>query len=231
MGITNLPKPGIGFKATLGPGSFKRKLSNATRYGGLKNLRDNQKAIVDTVKKYQGVIRTKGGLSGLQKRDAWLKIKASDKTITKGDRIEIKQVLKALGRGATDAKKSAVSGGKSFKIGGVEKYLTEKQVKSNLKVNRQRDEPELGLDRKRYKASFSDNVVSTKSIGVAAAAAETQKDIGAGRIGINTGSVGFIGGQSGQGKKYKAVNFNANNKLPDNSLPKMPPGGIRPIGL
>lgn len=222
MGISNLPKPGIGFKATLGPGSFQRKLSNATRYGGLKNLRDNQKAIVDVVKKYQGVIRIKGGLSRLHQLRAWRETKAKDKTITKEDRREIKEVFKHLGRGTTNAKKPAIDGEKSFKVGGVEKYLTAEQVKRNLIGNKQRDE--LTTDVKRYK-TFAGNVVSTKFSGTS----DINKEIGAGRIGINIGPVGFIGGQSSQSKKEKAVNFNANNKLPDSSALKSAPGGVKPI--
>ena len=226
MGITNLPKPGIGFKATLGPGSFQRKLSNATRYGGLKNLRDNQKAIVDVVKKYQGVIRIKGGLSRLQQLSAKRETMAKDKTITKEDKREIKELFKHLGRGGADVKKSAVGGGKSFKVGGVEKYLTEKQVKRNLKV-KQRDES--GLTGKRYK-TFAGNTVLTKSIGISDANKETG-EIGAGRIGINNGPIGFIGGQPDKSKKGQAVNFNASGRLPNNSLTKIPLGGNRPIGL
>lgn len=221
MGISNLPKPGIKFRATTGAGNFQRKLSNATRYGGLKNLRDNQKAIVDVVKKYQGVIRIKGGLSRLQKRDAWLKIKKSTPKLTYADKYEVKGILKHLGRGNTDAKKPAV-GGKSFKVGGVEKYLTAEQVKRNLTGNKQRDELTTGV--KRYK-TFAGNVVSTKSSGTS----DINKEIGAGRIGINIGPVGFIGGQSSQSKKDQAVNFNANNKLPDSSVLKSAPGGVKPI--
>lgn len=218
MSINNLPKPGIGFKATLGPGSFKRKLSGATRFGDLKNLRDNQKAIIDQVKKYQGVIRTKGGLSRLQQRNARLKIKASDKTITKEDQREIREVLKALGRGNSAGAEKLSANKKLVKASDGKSFLTEKQIKRNLKVNMQRDESGLGLDSQRYKASFSGNVVSTKSVAVAETVAKAQKEIGAGRIGINTGPVGL------------ATNYK-NSKLPDNSLPKIPPAGVRPLGL
>lgn len=216
MGIKNLPKPGINFKATLGPGSFQKKLNSATRYGELKNLRDNQKAIVDTVKKYQGTIRIKGGLSRLQQRDAWLKIKKSTPKITYADKYEIKEVLKYLGRGAATGVKKPVAGGKLIKASDDKSYLTEKQVKRNLTVNKQRDELTTGV--KRYKASLAGNVVSTKSIG----AFNADREIGAGRIGINTGSVGFA-------VNYKNSLPAQEGKLPDNSAPKSESGGLKPI--
>lgn len=198
MSITNLPKPGINFKATLGPGSFQRKLSNATRYGDLKNLRDNQKAIVDMAKKYQRVIRIKGGLSRLQKRDAWLKLKKST-PLTYADKYEAKRVIEHLGRGTAARAKGPVADGKSIKASDGKSYLTEEQVKRNLKFSMQRDEP---IIRREYKTNFAGNVVSTKSIGVA----EVKKEKGTmGRIGVNIGPVGFAGGQSD--KATSGVNF------------------------
>jgi hypothetical protein len=207
MGINDLPKPGINFKATLGPGSFQRKLSSASRYGDLKNLRDNQKAIVGAVKKYQGVIRTRGGLSQLQKRDAWLKIKASDKTITEGDRREIKKVLSHLGRAAATGQDKTAGGKKAVKAGDGRSYLTKNQVAKNLKFNIQRDES--GLIKREYKTSFAGGRISTKSIGVKSTMEE---------IGVKRGATGF------------ARNYH-NTKLPGNPAPKPPSTGIRPIGL
>jgi len=138
MGIKDLPRPGINFRATAGAGNFQRKLSGATRYGDLKNLRDNQKAVVDVVKKHQGVIRIKG-LSRLQQLSAWHEIQAKDKTITKEDKREIKEVLKHLGRGAaTGGGKKAVKPG-VIKASDGKSYLTEEQVKRNLARNVERD--------------------------------------------------------------------------------------------
>ncbi len=192
MGVNDLPKPGINFKATSGPGSFQRKLSSASRYGDLKNLGDNQKAIVDAVKKYQGAIRTTGGLSQLQKRDAWLKIKASDKTITEGDRREIKKVLDHLGRGAAAAQDKTAAGRKAVKAGDGRSYLTGNQVARNLKIRKQKDE----LTREESETQFAGGRISTKSIG----AKSTMENIG-----IKRGAVGFAGGQPGQASP--GINF------------------------
>src|SRR3989338_454924 len=115
MVINNLPKPGKDFKATLGPGSFQRKLSSYVRYGDANNLRDNQKELVDMAKKYQGVIRKMGGLSRLQRRDAWLGIvkasKPSGMPVPGQKKREKKKVLESLGRGApAQEKKSRLEG-------------------------------------------------------------------------------------------------------------------------
>ncbi|MBI2459326.1 MAG: hypothetical protein HYV53_02105 [Parcubacteria group bacterium] len=190
MGITNLPKPGINFKATLGPGSFQRKLSSATRYGGLKNLRDNQKAIVDVVKKYQGVIRIKGGLSRLQKRDAWLKLKKST-PLTYVDKYEAKRIIEHLGRGTAARAKGAVVDGKTIKASDGKSYLTEKQIARNLRANMQRDEL---IDRDKRKTVFSGNTVSKKSVSISRVQKD-KNDLGLSRIGLNAGPVGFAGGQ------------------------------------
>lgn len=208
MSITNLPKPGIGFKATLGPGSFQRKLSSATRFGGLKNLRDNQKAIVDAVKKYQGIIRTKGGLSRLQQRDAWLKIKASDKMITKEDRGEIKEVLKALGRDGSANIKKTILGAKPVKASDGKTYLSQEQIKKNL--NRARRER-----------------ISEES-GPINRGATYSKQYAGGQV-KSHGLIGYA--DNGAIERSRKIGFAADykNKLPDNPAPKGPAIGIRPI--
>lgn len=213
MGINDLPSAGITFRATTGAGNFQRKLSGATRYGDLKNLRDNQKAIVDVVGKHQGVIRTKGGLSRLQRLSAWHEIQAKDRTITKEDRREIKEVLKHLGRGAaSEAKKMAVKPG-AIKASDGKSYLTPEQIKRNLGRAQAGRRYEYGaIDKGEMTQQYGGGDV--KSFGVV----HTRGS--AGDIGIDrerAGKIGFAG------------NFQ-NNKLPGNSAPKMPPGGIKPIG-
>jgi hypothetical protein len=143
MGVKDLPKPGIGFRTTTGAGNFQTKLSGATRYGELKNLRDNQKAIIDVVKKYQRAIRTAGGLSRLQQRDARLKMMKIDKTITKEDRDEINKVLGYLGRGAATAQGKKAMGKKAVKTSDGRSYLTEKQIAANLRYNKSVDRSAL----------------------------------------------------------------------------------------
>lgn len=210
MSITNLPKPGIGFKATLGPGSFQRKLSDATRYGGLKNLRDNQKVIVGAIKKYQGVIRTKGGLSRLQQRDAWLKMKASDKNITKEDKIEIKEVLKHLGRSETASARKTAIAGKAIKVGGGKTYLSQEQIKRNL--NRARQE-------RISEESESMNRGATYSKQYAGGQVKSH-----GLIGEMDTDITERNRKIGFASDYK-------NKLPDSSSSKRPTIGIKPLGL
>jgi hypothetical protein len=220
MGIRDLPKPGINFKATLGPGSFQRKLSSATRYGGLKNLKDNQKAIVETVKKYQGVIRIKGGLSRLQQLGAWRKIKASDKTVTKEDRREIKEVLKHLGQGGASRANKSIGNSKVFKSSGGGKFvLSEEQIKRN--INRAR---RARMDEEAKAAGRGETYIKqyaggreVESHGVMKHG--TMEDLGVSwnkKAGDRTG--GFAA-------DYK------NSKLPNNSAPKAPLTGTKPLGF
>jgi len=57
MDIKDLSGPGIGFRASAGVKNLKKDLNLATRYGELKNLRDNIPAIVKEAKKYERDIR------------------------------------------------------------------------------------------------------------------------------------------------------------------------------
>jgi hypothetical protein len=219
MGIQDLPKPGINFKATIGPGSFQRKLSGATRYGSLRNLRDNQKAIIDRIKNptVQRAIR-RGGLSRLQQRDAWLKIRAKDKTINKEDRREIKEVLKHLGRGSLATQNKTAVGlkqrlspkdGKIIKIKGKVVFISNKQIKANLKNRKQIDDSFLtGGDSGQKTKPFAGAVGKTYSSGVKGIAQD---------LGIKKATVGF------------AANYN--KKLPDSSVSRPSLGGVKPLGL
>jgi hypothetical protein len=231
MSVNNLPKPGINFKATLGPGSFKRKLSSATRYGNYKNLNDNQKAIVDTIKNptIQRAIR-RGGLSRLQQRSAWFKMRAKDKTITKEDRREIKELLKYLGRGATVANKpsSKIDGsievrsgerpifkagkcvnGKIITFAGKKVFLSQKKIDANLARNKQIDDSYFTGGEVKKSIIFAGEVGKTYKSGVKGSAPD---------LGLNKAEVGF------------AANYN-NKNLSNNSSPKTSLGGEKPLGL
>lgn len=78
------------------------------------NLRDNKKAIVSAVKKYQRAIKV-GEFSGSRQRAAWNQIKSSDKKITEDDQREIKQILSHLGQGAA-VKAGKVAAGQSVPV-------------------------------------------------------------------------------------------------------------------
>lgn len=213
MGINDLPSPGIKFRATTGAGNFQRKLSSATRYGGLKNLRDNQKAIVETVKKYQSVIRIKGGLSRLQRRDAWLKVKKSTPKLTYADKHETKAIFKHLGRGAAvDGQKSTTAGKMLKTSSGKSIFLTEKQIKANLRrTMRNRIYDESGSTGRGATYVSNQYAEKVESYGVRGVRDRgTMEDLG-----VSRGKVGFAGGR------------NIGN-LSNSSAPKAPLGGIKP---
>lgn len=244
MAIKDLPKPGINFRAATGSGNFQKKLSGAVRCGDLRNLRDNQKAIVEAVKKYQGAIRTKGGLSRLQRRDAWLKIRASDKTITKGDRGEIQQVLKHLGRpmgwpSAAGGVKKKVADKKAVKAKASDgANLTEEQKKRNLARTKERDE----LVKQRHETRFAGGKAETTSFGAAdQSLAPAGQKLTGGLAGVPrdlrarkaletiTGTAADLNVQ--RNTTGFAQNFN-DKKPPDNlKQPPAPLRGVRPIGL
>lgn len=213
MGINDLPKPGINFRATIGPGNFQRKLSNATRFGDLKNLRDNREAVVGAVKRYERDIRVKGGLSRLQRLDAWRKVREASKvsrtSITKGDKLEIKQILEHLGRGAAaKAAKLPIGekGGKFIIIGGKKQYFSPERLKLNSRRTMQRDESALEEGGRRANIS----VLGKVGGGV--------KGSAAGRFGLGGQSTGFA-------QNYKQ------NKSADSAPPKAPLGGQKPLGF
>lgn len=219
MVISNLPKPGKDFKATLGPGSFQRKLSNYTRYGDPKNLRDNQRELVDAAKKYQGIIRRMGGLTRLQRRNAWLGIvKASQARgvpVTWYDKMDIKKILEHLGRGAAAKEKKPLPEGKVVKGAGG-KILTPEQVENNLKRNRALDD--LGIrSRGLVETKYAGGEVQTKSIGAGI------------RPNFGRRTKGSMADLDVKVKTSFAQTYE--NKPIDNSAPKSPLGGIRPIGL
>lgn len=95
MGISNLPKSGVGFRTKNHISSFKRKLKNACRQGDLKNLEDNIPAIVEVVGRYERYIR-EGRFSSRQKFDAMHKIRRIDKNLNKEDLREIEKIFDHL---------------------------------------------------------------------------------------------------------------------------------------
>lgn len=208
MGIKDLPGPGINFKTTYGPGSFAKKLSSITRYGNLKNLRDNREEIIKAVKGYERAIKVKGGLSRLQQRDAWLKIKKGTPKPTYYDRGEIKEILKHLGHGSVDKEKKSVESGKYVEVGGKKKYLSPELIKRNL--NRARSE--------RIYAESGNMRGGSVFAKQYAGGREVQSHGVMGNIGIERENTGFA-------SNYK------NSKLPDTPKPNIPPAGIRPFGL
>ena len=224
MDIKNLPGPGMGLKfrtkAGTGVRNFERELRRATKYGDLQNLRDNQKEIVDTVKKYEKAIKFKGGLNRLQKRDAWRKIKAGDAPVTKEDKREIKQILNHLGRDAAKEKKS-VEAETSIKASDGEGFLTKRQVERNLQT-RARLENRGVIGRQSFRTSYAGHR-EVESYGIRGTAEE---------IGIKKFKTGFAAERSGAGKAK--VGFAAglkDNKSPNNPAPQAPLKGSRPIDL
>lgn len=96
--IKDLPGAGHSFRVNTGAGNFTKKLTSATRAGELRNLRDNQAAILKVIKKNEGVIR-RGGFDRLRQIGAWRAVKKLEGSkLTKDDTKEIKQLFKHLGK-------------------------------------------------------------------------------------------------------------------------------------
>lgn len=220
MGIKDLPKPGVNFKATTGAGNFQRKLSSAARYGALTNIdKINQAAIVKAIANPTTLraIR-RGGLSRLQQIEVRRKIQASDKTVTKEDKREIKQILSHLGRGAVAKEKKPAVAETSVKASDGS-FLTEEQVRRNLARNPQLDE--LGIRNRRFRPSSGGGQAETTPPGASAnePALRSRRTVGTmERLGIKRKSTGFAQ------KPYE-------NKPADKPAPQASPGGTRPIGL
>ena len=165
------------------------------------------------------MIRTKGGLSRLQRREAWFKIKASDKAVTKEDRREIKQVLGHLGRGAASGAKE-MAGGKPVKASDGNSHLTEEQIERNLLRSRHRDESALRA-RQLYSKQYGGGIVQTVYRGAAwdEPPADDRRTKGTMTdLNIKRKSTGF----AQEPNKDKST---------DNPAPAAPPKGVRPIGL
>jgi|GEM_PF-1653513 len=101
MGLQDL-SGGRNFKMS-GPGSFGRKLNNATVRGSLQNLRDNRESIVKALGDYTSYIR-RGQFGRLSQRKVMEKIKTAEGAkLTIDDKRDIKAVLKTLGEGEQNA--------------------------------------------------------------------------------------------------------------------------------
>ncbi|MBT4516456.1 hypothetical protein HN670_02215 [bacterium] len=82
---------------SLGPGSFKKKLYEATKRGALKNLADNEDIINKIVTKRKKDIRT--GRYTRDKRRADFREALKDKSLTKDDKRDLKAILKHWSKG------------------------------------------------------------------------------------------------------------------------------------
>ncbi|MBT4349839.1 hypothetical protein HN670_01220 [bacterium] len=89
------------FRATGGTGiqshSFEKRLYKATKFGELKNLRDNTEAIMKVVKKRQKLIR-RGRYDRRAKREDFQEILKSG-NVTREDKREIRKLLASLSEG------------------------------------------------------------------------------------------------------------------------------------
>jgi hypothetical protein len=100
MGIfDSLPKPGAGFRMSGTPGSFQRKFRSATRYGDLKNLKDNEGAITKEFENRMPALRKRGGLTWQERRSAYFNILKRDKKLTIDDKREVKKLLESYAKG------------------------------------------------------------------------------------------------------------------------------------
>lgn len=137
MKITDLPSGGGKFKATLGPGSFSKKLASASRQGDLRNLKDNRDSIVKAVKANEKAIRH-GKFSRGRRISAWKMVKSSDPNLSKKDARDIKKLFLHLSK----EKKEKI------------------ESKPNVKIEKDLDKDETFSFEKRRKAIDGANVLS-----------------------------------------------------------------------
>jgi hypothetical protein len=100
MGVDILPKDPRQFKY------FKKKFNELTYHPGgeFGMLRNNRTAIEAAITKRAGTIKIKGGLDRLQRKSALLEIMKNDKTLTKADKVKVKELLDYYARGQKDTK-------------------------------------------------------------------------------------------------------------------------------
>lgn len=108
MKIKDLPSGGANFRASVGSGSFAKKLSFATKFGGLQNLATNKKAIMSAVKHYEQAIK-KGKFDNYSQREAWKMVKAKSVDLSKNEEKEIKSLFKHLSKFDSDESKKTAS--------------------------------------------------------------------------------------------------------------------------
>ena len=131
MPIKNLPKAGSGFR----PRVFAKKLSNLTRSGSFKNLRDNSKDINAAVAGYASVIK-RGGLSRKQQLTVIRKAKAGDSAFSKIDVRQTKKILKHLSPGRVSLEKTDLGSKSKPKVSALEdKRASERVIADKRKRN------------------------------------------------------------------------------------------------
>lgn len=221
MGIKNLPKPGIGFKATLGPSSFRKKLIRLTKYGRYRNLSDNVEEITKIVKENERLMRVKGGFNRIQARNAWFKLKKSTPKTTYADKYEAKAIFKYLSRGAAVKEKKPVEEETSVKASDHKHFLTKEQVGRNLRLNAQKG-GDFIRGRQSSEVQFGGGKALVTSIG-----AITNRSVpGAGHIIGNAKELGIK--EQTAGFAIQKVN---NTKPTGGPSPEAPLKGSRPIGI
>lgn len=109
MDLKTLPS-GRDFRVS-GAKNFTKKLNQATRFGDLKNLRDNKESILKALKPVERTIRL-GKFGRLSQMQVMAKIKALEGyKLTKDDKRDIKKLFSHLsGKNASQVNKSSVVG-------------------------------------------------------------------------------------------------------------------------
>lgn len=249
MDLNHLPKPGINFRAAAGVSSFKKKLSGITKHGDLANLKDNQEAIVDTVKKYERAIRVEGGLSRLRRRTALASLKSSDKTLTKGDISDAKKIFELYGKGIkTDKQGDGITfkgmklfktkdskvfltadGEKMIKTSDGKGFLTEEQIKRNLNLNMERDVS--GIKNRQYsETQYAGGKVGFTSIGSMTNNSTAKGTVAGGVIAQANKATGLAQDYE-RNKSAGFISGYKENKPTAGPPPNTSPQGEKPIGL
>ncbi len=95
MDLKKLPS-GRNFRVSAGANNFTKKLNQATRFGDLKNLRDNKDSILKALKPVERIIRL-GKFGRLSQLSVMAKIKKLEGyNLTKQDKSDIKKVFAQL---------------------------------------------------------------------------------------------------------------------------------------
>lgn len=102
MKISDIAKGGGKFKASIGPGSFNKKLYSATKHGDLNNLKDNRESIVKAVKVHERAIKL-GKFDRIKRMNAWKIVKKNDPNLSKKDARDIKKLFLHLSEGKPEA--------------------------------------------------------------------------------------------------------------------------------
>lgn len=98
MKISDIAQGGGQFKASVGPGSFNKKLHRAVRHGDLRNLSDNKESIIKAVKTHERAIKL-GRFDRVKRINAWKIVKKNDPNLSKKDARDIKKLFNHLAEG------------------------------------------------------------------------------------------------------------------------------------